>query len=123
MPEPSLGGIRTHAEVLRSPIPAKGGETKPEHWPEHCPEHRKGMEGLVAEARKHGIEEAPRDGKLRDVKILAPGPEGRYRSFARAAAWSGAWANTARIACQSGLRRNCASSGSARWGRPSGRLR
>ena len=35
-----------------------GGEAEPEH----C----KGMEGLVTEAKKHGIQEAPTDGKLRE---------------------------------------------------------
>ncbi|GJE51995.1 Protein YciF [Methylobacterium tardum] len=63
MLEHSVGGIQKHTEVLKSLIQANGGETKPEH----C----KGMEGLVAEALKHGIKEAPSDGKLRDVAIIA----------------------------------------------------
>ena len=63
MLEHSLGGIRKHTDVLKGLIEANGGETKSEH----C----KGMEGLVAEALKHGIKEAPSDGKLRDVQIIA----------------------------------------------------
>lgn len=59
----SVGGIQKHTDMLTSLIQANGGETKPEH----C----KGMEGLVAEALKHGIKEAPSDGKLRDVQIIA----------------------------------------------------
>lgn len=63
MLERSIGGIRKHTDVLKSIIQENGGETSPEH----C----KGMEGLVAEALKHGIKEAPGDGKLRDVQIIA----------------------------------------------------
>lgn len=63
MLEVSLGGIQKHTDVLKSLIQACGGETKPEH----C----KGMEGLVSEALKHGVKEAPSDGKLRDVQIIA----------------------------------------------------
>ena len=63
MLEHSVDGIQKHTDVLKSLIRANGGETKPEH----C----KGMEGLVAEALKHGIKEAPSDGKLRDVQIIA----------------------------------------------------
>ena len=63
MLEHSVGGIQKHTDVLKSLIQANGGETKPEH----C----KGMEGLAAEALKHGIKEAPSDGKLRDVQIIA----------------------------------------------------
>lgn len=61
--EHSVGGIQKHTDVLKGLIQANGGETKSEH----C----KGMEGLVAEALKHGIKEAPSDGKLRDVQIIA----------------------------------------------------
>jgi ferritin-like metal-binding protein YciE len=63
MLEHSVGGIQKHTDVLKGLIQANGGETKSEH----C----KGMEGLVAEALKHGIKEAPSDGKLRDVQIIA----------------------------------------------------
>ena len=50
----SVGGIAKHTDVLKSLIEENGGQTSPEH----C----KGMEGLVAEALKHGIREAPSDG-------------------------------------------------------------
>lgn len=63
MLEQSVGGIQKHTDVLKGLIQANGGETKPEH----C----KGMEGLVAEALKHGVKEAPGDDKLRDVAIIA----------------------------------------------------
>jgi ferritin-like metal-binding protein YciE len=63
MLEHAVSGIQKHTDVLKGLIQANGGETKPEH----C----KGMEGLVAEAVKHGIKEAPGDGKLRDVAIIA----------------------------------------------------
>lgn len=63
MLEHSKDGIQRHTEILKSIIQENGGETSPEH----C----KGMEGLVSEALKHGIEEAPSDGKLRDVEIIA----------------------------------------------------
>ena len=63
MLEHSVGGIQKHTDVLKGLIQASGGETKPEP----C----KGMEGLVAEALKHGLKEAPSDGRLRDVAILA----------------------------------------------------
>ena len=63
MLEKSVGGIKKHTEVLKSLITENGGEAVPEH----C----KGMEGLVSEALKHGIKEAPQDGKLRDVQIIA----------------------------------------------------
>lgn len=59
----SVGGITKHTDVLKSLIEENGGQTSPEH----C----KGMEGLVAEALKHGIKEAPSDGRLRDVQIIA----------------------------------------------------
>lgn len=63
MLEHSVEGINKHTGVLKCLIEAAGGEVKPEH----C----KGMEGLVSEARKHTSEEAPQDGKLRDVVIIA----------------------------------------------------
>ena len=59
----AVGGIQKHTDVLKSLIQANGGETEREH----C----KGMEGLVAEALKHGVKEAPGDGKRRDVAIIA----------------------------------------------------
>jgi ferritin-like metal-binding protein YciE len=63
MLEHSVGGIQKHTNILKSLIQQAGGQTEPEY----C----KGMEGLVTEARKHGIQEAPSDGKLRDVEIIA----------------------------------------------------
>ena len=63
MLEHSVGGIETHTGVLKAIIAENGGEAEPEH----C----KGMEGLVSEALKHGIKEAPSDGRLRDVQIVA----------------------------------------------------
>ena len=61
--EGATGGIETHTATIKGLIEASGGEVEPEH----C----KGMEGLVTEAKKHGIQEAPTDGKLRDVEIIA----------------------------------------------------
>jgi ferritin-like metal-binding protein YciE len=63
MLEQSVGGIEKHTGILKELIAANGGEASPEH----C----KGMEGLVAEALKHGTQEAPQDGKLRDAVIIA----------------------------------------------------
>jgi len=62
MLEHSVEGINKHTGILKSLIEQAGGQTEPEH----C----KGMEGLVSEARKHTSEEAPQDGKLRDVVII-----------------------------------------------------
>jgi ferritin-like metal-binding protein YciE len=63
MLQKSVEGISKHTGILKSLIEQAGGEVEPEH----C----KGMEGLVNEARKHASEEAPQDGKLRDVIIVA----------------------------------------------------
>ena len=63
MLQDSVGGIAKHTDILKGLIEENGGQTSPEH----C----KGMEGLVAEALKHGIKEAPSDGRLRDVQIIA----------------------------------------------------
>ena len=63
MLQDSVGGITKHTDTLKSLIEENGGQTSPEH----C----KGMEGLVAEALKHGLKEAPSDGRLRDVQIIA----------------------------------------------------
>jgi len=63
MLEHSIGGIEKHTGILKSLIEGAGGQVEPEH----C----KGMEGLVSEALKHGVKEAPSDGKLRDVEIIA----------------------------------------------------
>lgn len=63
MLEKSVEGINKHTGILKSLIEQAGGKVEPEH----C----KGMEGLVTEARKHASEEAPQDGQLRDVVIIA----------------------------------------------------
>lgn len=63
MLQDAVGGIGKHTAILKSLIEENGGTTSPEH----C----KGMEGLVTEALKHGIKEAPSDGHLRDVQIIA----------------------------------------------------
>ncbi|MGX5776312.1 ferritin-like domain-containing protein [Methylorubrum zatmanii] len=59
----AVGGIGQHTALLKSLIEVNGGTTSPEP----C----KGMEGLVTEALKHGLKEAPSDGRLRDVQIIA----------------------------------------------------
>ena len=59
----SQEGIAKHTEVLKALIAAAGEKTSKEH----C----KGMEGLVAEATKHCIEEAPKKGPLLDTLIIA----------------------------------------------------
>ncbi|MGB3627137.1 MAG: DUF892 family protein [Henriciella sp.] len=58
----SVGGINKHTETLKELISEAGGEKKPEH----C----KGMEGLVAEARKHAIE-TDSEGAVKDVAAIA----------------------------------------------------
>jgi ferritin-like metal-binding protein YciE len=63
MLEGSLTGIREHVSTLKSLIEDADGEVKKEH----C----KGMEGLVKEALKHGVEEAPEDDELKAVAIIA----------------------------------------------------
>ena len=64
MLEKSVEGIDGHTATLRTLI-QKTGEA------EVAPEHCKGMEGLVKEALKHCVKEAPEDGELRDVVIIA----------------------------------------------------
>ena len=59
----SVSGITKHTETLKSLIEALGEDAEPEH----C----KGMEGLVKEALKHGVKEAPEDGELRDIVLIA----------------------------------------------------
>ena len=63
MLERSVEGIDKHTGIIKGLIEGAGGQAEPEH----C----KGMEGLVREARKHALDEAPQDGKLRDVVIIA----------------------------------------------------
>ncbi len=61
--EGSHAGIEKHTETLKSLLEAAGGEVEKEH----C----KGMEGLVKEALKHGLQEAPEDGDLLDIVLIA----------------------------------------------------
>jgi ferritin-like metal-binding protein YciE len=59
----SQAGIEKHIDVLKELIAANGEKVSKEH----C----KGMEGLVAEATKHVLEEGPDKGPLLDVMIIA----------------------------------------------------
>ena len=59
----SQDGIAKHTEVLKALIEAQGEKVKKEH----C----KGMEGLVAEAIKHTIDDAPASGPVLDAAIIA----------------------------------------------------
>ena len=61
--EESVAGIGRHNETLKSLLQDSGEEVEKEH----C----KGMEGLVKEALKHGVKEAPEDGELLDIVIIA----------------------------------------------------
>jgi ferritin-like metal-binding protein YciE len=59
----SVEGIGKHAGTLKELLKHAGEEVKKEH----C----KGMEGLVKEAAKHTTAEAPKDGELLDIVMLA----------------------------------------------------
>ena len=59
----SQAGIEKHTDVLKELIAANDEKVSKEH----C----KGMEGLVAEATKHVLEEGPDKGLLLDVMIIA----------------------------------------------------
>ena len=59
----SQAGIEKHTEVLKELIAGQDEKVSKEH----C----KGMEGLVAEATKHVVEEGPKKGPLLDVIIIA----------------------------------------------------
>lgn len=59
----SQEGISKHTAVLKELIAAQDEKVSKEH----C----KGMEGLVAEATKHVLEEGPKKGPLLDVLIIA----------------------------------------------------
>lgn len=63
MLESSQKGISKHTELLKSLIEDQDGKVKKEH----C----KGMEGLVQEAIKHTIDDAPEDGPVLDAAIIA----------------------------------------------------
>lgn len=58
----SIDGIGKHTASLKTIIEAQGGNV----GKEHC----KGMEGLVAEAKKHAIE-GEFEGQLRDLVIIS----------------------------------------------------
>ena len=59
----SQDGIAKHTDLLKALIEGQGDKVKKEH----C----KGMEGLVAEALKHTVEEAPETGPVLDAAIIA----------------------------------------------------
>ena len=59
----SQDGIAKHTDVLKALIEGQDENLKKEH----C----KGMEGLVAEALKHTVEEAPKSGPVLDAAIIA----------------------------------------------------
>lgn len=58
----SVDGIGKHTETLKSVLEKQGGKV----GKDHC----KGMEGIVAEAKKHALESGLQ-GKLRDLVIIA----------------------------------------------------
>ncbi|MBE7209936.1 MAG: DUF892 family protein [Gluconacetobacter diazotrophicus] len=83
--EGSFAGIEKHTATIKSLIEAAGGEVEPEH----C----KGMEGLVKEALKHGTQEAPEDGDLLDLVLIAQYQRMSHygvTGFGTAAAYAGA---------------------------------
>ena len=59
----SVSGIEKHNQTLKSLLQEAGGAVETEH----C----KGMEGLVKEALKHCVEEAPSKGELKDIVIVS----------------------------------------------------
>ncbi|WP_428332832.1 ferritin-like domain-containing protein [Novosphingobium sp.] len=61
--EKSQEGIAAHTDILKQLIENQDAKVKKEH----C----KGMEGLVAEALKHSVDEAPEKGPVRDAAIIA----------------------------------------------------
>src|ERR1700761_2246458 len=61
--EKSITGINKHAETLKALLTHSDEKVEMEY----C----KGMEGLVKEATKHITKEAPSDGQLLDIVILA----------------------------------------------------
>lgn len=61
--EESITGIEKHSEAIKTMLEEAGGEVEKEH----C----KGMEGLVKEALKHTTKEAPKNGDLLDITIIA----------------------------------------------------
>jgi ferritin-like metal-binding protein YciE len=80
----SVGEIGQHTAILKSILEAGGGNI----GKDHC----KGMEGLVAEAKKHAID-AEFDGQLRDLVIIAQYQRMSHyglAGFGTAAAYAGA---------------------------------
>lgn len=63
MLETSREGVAKHTESLKALIDGVGGK----HSKDHC----KGMEGLVAEAKKHALDSQIEDNDARDVLIIA----------------------------------------------------
>ena len=63
MLQKSHDGIEKHTGIVKELIATAGEKVSKEH----C----KGMEGLVAEATKHCMEEAPKKGPLLDALIIA----------------------------------------------------
>ena len=63
MLEKTPGGITTHTDLLKALIANQDEDVAKEH----C----KGMEGLVAEAIKHTVDEGPDSGPLLDAAIIA----------------------------------------------------
>ena len=61
--ERSINGITKHADIVKSLLTSAGEQSEKEH----C----KGMEGLVKEATKHVTKQAPKDGQLLDIVIIA----------------------------------------------------
>lgn len=59
----SQQGVASHTDLLKALIANQGDEVSKEH----C----KGMEGLVSEAIKHTIEDAPDKGAVLDAAIIA----------------------------------------------------
>lgn len=61
--EQSSTGIASHSAAIKQLIEGAGGKPKQEH----C----KGMEGLVSEALKHGLKEAPEGDELLDLVLIS----------------------------------------------------
>ena len=59
----SQAGIETHTELLKALLSDQGTKVVKDH----C----KGMEGLVSEAVKHTVDDAPEKGPVRDAVIIA----------------------------------------------------
>ena len=81
----SQEGIEKHTDMLKELIAGQGEKVSKEH----C----KGMEGLVAEATKHVLEEGPDKGPVLDVLIIAQYQRMTHygiAGFGTAAAYAGA---------------------------------